>query len=93
MGLSDLGGAVVWGEAKLLIEQAAGDGGTWLGAELAGWAYPATMPVLLGLVAQIGDERASRRVMPWSMKREHPRATPDEIAAADAALEDEIVFQ
>jgi hypothetical protein len=64
-----------------------------MGAELAGWAYPATMPALLGLVAQIGDERASRRVMPWALNQDRPQATPDEIAAADAALEDEIVFQ
>jgi hypothetical protein len=51
------------------------------------------MPALLGLVAQIGDERASRRVMPWALNQDRPQATPDEIAAADAALEDEIVFQ
>jgi hypothetical protein len=31
--------------------------------------------------------------MPWALNQDRPQATPDEIAAADAALEDEIVFQ
>ncbi|GGH34238.1 hypothetical protein [Microbacterium album] len=95
MGLSDLGDAVTWGEAKLLIEEAAADPSTAFGAELAGWAYPASMPALLGLIAQIGDAKASKRVMPWAM--ENPRrpketATPDEVAAAEAELEAGIVF-
>jgi hypothetical protein len=96
VGLSDLGGALTWGEAKILLDDAAADPGTALGAELAGWAYPASMRDLLSLVAQIGDHRVARRLMPWVL--ENPRreagakATPDEIATAEAELENEFVF-
>jgi hypothetical protein len=47
VGLSDLGDGFSWGEAKLLIEEAAADPGTAFGAELAGWAYPASLRELL----------------------------------------------
>lgn len=95
MGLSDLGGALSWGEAILLIEQYAGDTGTALGAKLAGWAYAASMPELISLMAQIGNQKAAHKVMPWVMKDPHrrgPQATPDEVATATAELEDGIVF-
>ena len=95
-GLSDLGDRLSWGEAKTLLEEAAGDGGTALGAELAGWAYPASMPQLIALSAQIGDPKTARRVMPWAMdnprRKKQNQATPDEIAAAQAELEAEFVF-
>lgn len=79
----------------LLIQEAADDPSTHLGAELAGWAYPASMPDLLTLTAQIGDAKAAARVMPWAMK--NPRtveaqATPGEVAAAEAELAGGIVF-
>lgn len=94
VGLSDLGDGLTWGEARILIEDAASDPSTALGAELAGWAYQATMPQLLSLVAQVGDKRASRRVMPWVMERPGRGEAPsaDEVAAAEAALEAEYVF-
>lgn len=94
VGLSDLGDGLIWGEAKLLLEQAAEDPATALGAELAGWAYPASIPTLISLVAQIGDPKSSKKVMPWSMKvpRREQQATLDEVAAAAAELEDGIVF-
>lgn len=95
MGLSDVGGAVTWGETRDLIEQAAADGSTYLGAELAGWAYPASTLGLLTLIATVGDPKSSRPLMPWVMKNpreERPSSTPDEIAAAEAALEAEFVF-
>lgn len=95
VGLSDLGDAVTWGEARLLIEEASSDPATALGAELAGWAYPANLPALLTLIATIGDQRASRKVMPWVMKNPRsagPSATDEEIATAQAELEDGIVF-
>lgn len=92
VGLSDLGGALRWGEARLLIEAAAGDPGTALGAELAGWAYPASIRDLISLTAQIGDPKASERVMPWALQRPATAATSDEVAVAQAELEDEIVF-
>jgi hypothetical protein len=96
VGISDLGGGVTWGEALLLVEEAASDPSTALGAELAGWAYPAGMRDLLALVAQIGNEKAARKVMPWVMenprKTHEPAATADEVATAQAELEDGIVF-
>lgn len=92
-GLSDLGGALTWGEAILLLEAAAGDPSTHLGAELAGWSYPASVPTLLALTAQVGGPGA-RKVMPWVLRLhdDGPRATPDEVAVATAELEDSIVF-
>jgi hypothetical protein len=95
VGLSDLGDGLSWGEAKLLIEEAAEDPSTAFGAELADWAYPASLPDLLTLVATIGNQRASMKVMPWVMKNPRtagPAATPDEVAAADAELDAGIVF-
>ena len=95
MGLSDLGGAVSWGEAKLLLEAAAGDPATTIGAELAGWAYSASTPQLIGLIAQIGDKKASKKLMPWALdnpKRKKPEFSAEEVAEAEAALEEGIVF-
>ena len=93
IGLSDLGGRVSWGEAKLLIEQSAGDPSTVLGAKLAGWSYPASVPEILTLIAQIGDPKASRKVMPWALRLgAGTSATDEEVAEANAALEDGIVF-
>ncbi|MBO3663736.1 hypothetical protein J5V96_09430 [Microbacterium sp. NEAU-LLB] len=90
-----MGGALTWGEAKLLLEEAASDPSTALGAELANWAYPASLPDLLALIAQIGNEKAARKVMPWAMpspKANGSGATSDEVAAAVADLESGIVF-
>ena len=95
MGLSDLGGAVSWGEAISLIRSVAGDPSTVLGAQLADWAYPASTPQLISLIAQIGDKKASRRLMPWALEnpnRKKPEFTSDEVAEAEAALEEGIVF-
>lgn len=95
MGLSDLGDAVTWGEAKTLIEEAASDPGTAFGAELAGWAYPASTPELISLTAQIANSKASKQLMPWALenpRRERANATDEEIAVATAELEDGIVF-
>ncbi|MBN9210716.1 MAG: hypothetical protein J0I95_04270 [Microbacterium sp.] len=89
-----MGDAVSWGEACVLVKRAAADPSTALGAELAGWAYPASMPELLTMVAQIPKRDAAMAVMPWSMKlpKEQSAATPDEIAAAESALEADFVF-
>lgn len=93
MGLSDLGDGLTWGEAQILIEEAASDPSTRLGAELAGWAYPASAPDLIALVAQIRDEKTAKKLMPWSLQvARGPAATPDEVAVAQADLESEIVF-
>ena len=47
------------------------------------------------MVAQVGDWKAAKKVMPWAMdgiRKRTPQATAAEVAAADAALEAEIVF-
>jgi hypothetical protein len=95
VGISDLGDGLTWGEAKLLLDEAAADPGTALGAEMAGWAYPASLRELLTLAAQVGDWKSARKIMPWVMP--DPRGTKqtasaEEIAAAQAVLEEGIVF-
>ena len=93
VGLSDLGDGLSWGEAKLLLEEAAADPSTALGAELAGWAYPASTLDLLGIVAQFGKKATEARLMPWQMAEDRAgQPTPDEIAEAEAALAESIVF-
>ncbi|PRI11345.1 hypothetical protein B4915_08510 [Leucobacter massiliensis] len=90
-----MGGAVTWGEARDLIEAAASDPSTALGAELAGWAYSASTLELLSLIAQVGDPKASKRLMPWALetpRRKKSDASAEEIAEATAALESGIVF-
>lgn len=48
---------------------------------------------LLSLVAQIGNKNAAAKVMPWVMGNPWgSSATADEVAAAQAELEDGIVF-
>lgn len=93
VGLSDLGDGLSWGEAKILIEEYASDPATHFGAELAGWAYPASTLELITLVATIRDEKATKKLMPWALqKKSGPTATPDEIATAEAELEADVVF-
>lgn len=93
VGLSDLGGALSWGEMKLLLEQAAGDVSTWYGAVLAGWAYPASMVDLLGIVGQHGKKAFEVRLMPWQIAEDSDKvATPDEVQVASAEFDAEIIF-
>ena len=46
------------------------------------------------LSAQIGDEKATRKVLPWVMKRPGggPAASAEEVAAAEAEMEAGFVF-
>jgi hypothetical protein len=93
VGLSDLGDAVSWGETIDLIEEAASDPSTALGAELAGWGYPASMIQLITMAGQVG--KPAMKLMPWVMKnprRAGAHASADEVAVAQAELEDGIVF-
>ncbi len=93
VGLSDLGDAVLWGEAQFLIEAAATDPSTVLGAELAGWSYPASTRDLIELIATIRDEKASKKLMPWALKIDAgQKADPVEVAAAQDELTAGIVF-
>ena len=94
MGLSDLGGAVSWGEAITLLQEAADDTGTHLGARLAGWAYPATTRELLSLIADLGP-KASKKLVPWVLsdpRRTKTTADAAEIAEAQAEMEAGLVF-
>lgn len=93
VGLSDLGDGLTWGEAKILIEESADDPSTRFGAALAGWSYPASIPELISLTAQLRDKKAVEKLMPWALKTHSgPKATQSEIAEAEAELEAEIVF-
>lgn len=93
VGLSDLGDGLTWGEAKILLEEYASDPSTHLGAALAGWAYPASTPDLIALIAQIRDEKASKKLMPWVLKLSPKQSAPAaEVALAEAELESGIVF-
>lgn len=91
-----MGDGVTWGEARTLIEEAAADGGTAIGAELAGWAYPASIRQLIELSALIGSQKVAKQVMPWAMenprRKQKDQPTADEVAAAQAELEAGIVF-
>jgi len=92
VGISDLGDRLLWGEAKLLLEGAALDTSTLLGAELAGWAYPASTVELLSLLAQISDQRTAKKLMPWALPKNEPTADAAEVAEAQAALDEGLVF-
>lgn len=94
-GLSDLGDSLSWGECLLLLESAASDPSTPLGAELAGWAYTASLRDLISLSAQIGDPKAAKKLMPWALDapgKAEGAATDEEVAMANAELEDSMVF-
>jgi hypothetical protein len=93
VGLSDLGGAVTWGEGWTLIEHAAADTASELHAELAGWGYAASFVDLLTLAGAVG-EKAFRKVAPWVLKRAKPEDAPtaDEVATVQAELEESILF-
>jgi hypothetical protein len=95
VGISDLGDGLTWGEAKLLLEEASGDTGTALGAKLAGWSYRASTREMLSLIAEIGDAKASKKLMPWVLpdpRRSGSTADAVEVAAAQAELEAGLVF-
>lgn len=92
VGISDLGDRLLWGEAKLLLEGAAHDTSTLLGAELAGWAYPASTVELLSLLAQVGDAKVSKKLMPWALPKNEAGADAAEVAEAQAALDEGLVF-
>ena len=78
---------MLWGEARLLLEAVVSVTSTVLGAKLAGWAYPASMPELLQLASGL-SEKASKRVMPWAMDVPgRSSASAEERAAAEAELE------
>ena len=87
--------AVSFGEAAALAEIAASDTSTRLGAELAGWAFPADMRWIIDMSARHGKE--SKRLMPWTLgeaqrEREALRPSAEDIAEAEQALDDNIII-
>jgi hypothetical protein len=91
-------GALSWGEARDLVISAAADPSTALGAELAGWSYPASVPQIAQVIvsaAQLGRKgsKAAGKLMPWALgakRRETP--TPKEIAKAQKEIDEEVIF-
>jgi hypothetical protein len=61
-----------WSEACDLLEDALSDTATPIAAALAGWRYPASIPDLVAMASQVGEEGKS--VLPWN----HPPAPPSE---------------
>ena len=95
VGLSDQGDGLTWGEAKILLDEASADPATVLGAHLAGWAYPASIPQLLSIVVASDSPKATKRIMPWALTipgRSQQHTDPEEVSAAHAELEGGIVF-
>lgn len=80
-----------WAEAKALILDAIADASTTLGAEHAGWEYPARTVDLLIVNALLGED--ARKVMPYpeNASAEEPTSQA-EVAAALAALEESIII-
>jgi hypothetical protein len=77
---------------------AAADPSTALGAELAGWSYPASVPEITQVLmssAQIGRKatKAAGKLMPWALgakRRQTPTAR--EIAKAQKEIDEEVIF-
>lgn len=91
--------ALPWGEARDLVLSAAGDPSTALGAEMAGWAYPATMPELIQTLvtaAPLGRDGmgAIRALMPWEMGRALAAVpTAADVAKALSEIDQEVRFE
>nr|DAF39157.1 MAG TPA: hypothetical protein [Caudoviricetes sp.] len=80
-----------WAEAKALVLDALADASTALGAEHAGWEYPARTVDLLIVNALLGEDAS--KVMPYqeNASAEEP-TSQSEVAAALAALEESIII-
>ena len=70
------------------MESALADTSTHLCAAVADWRFPASIPEIVSIAAQVG--KGSERFMPWS----HPPTPPsdEELAAVHAELMEEIIF-
>lgn len=80
-----------WPEVRALVLDALADPSTSLGAEAAGWEYPARLVDLVQVQALTGDQ--ARRVMPYKDKPTRAeQATRDEIARAQAELAESIII-
>lgn len=97
--MSDVGTeALCWGETRDLVMSAAGDPSTALGAEMAGWAYPATTPQIIQALmtsAQLGRDgmRVAKSLMPWEMGKALAAApTASDVAKALSEIDQEVIF-
>lgn len=81
-----------WREAWALVMAALEDPSTRLGAAAAGWTYPATFPQLYIMRFLAGDN--VKKALPFDVNDAAPveQASEDEVAAALAELEEELLF-
>ena len=86
----DAGGATTWGELVALTRAALNDPSTRLGAEAAGWKYPATEPEIFGLIADYG--KRVRKILPFDLDAAVSDASRAEVDAANAELEQSIII-
>lgn len=66
------------------------DPSTRLGAAAAGWTYPASFPQLYIMRFLAGDD--VKKALPFDVNDAAPQASEDEVAAALAELEEELLF-
>lgn len=86
MSAWEIGRGVSWAEACDLVDQALVDTSTELFASVAGWRYPASMPLLLLVASSVGKAE----VMPWHNPQQS--VDPVEVEAANSELLEEIIF-
>lgn len=89
--------AFPWAEAISLIMSAAADPSCALGADIAGWAYPAAMTQIIQtifLAAPLGRPglKALKKLMPWSAQTKKPKVSAQEFAQAQKEIECEVIF-
>ena len=88
--ISDIGWHVPWGDAIDFAVDVMSDQTTRIGAHLAEWDYVATMPEMV-MIAAIGAKKA----LPFDPDqggRAKQKVTPEEAAAAQQVLEEQILF-
>lgn len=73
------------------------DTSTPLGAEVAGWAYPASTKDLLLLASTIKDKHAFEQISPWDMQAQineqsENMVSDEEFQQAIRDLDQEIIF-
>jgi hypothetical protein len=93
VSLWDVGTLVTWGEVLALVRVAMSDPSTYLGAEVRGFSYPASMAEMVQISGMFG--KSAKRVLPFdpdTLEREAQRPTDTEVARAEAEAAEEIIF-
>lgn len=88
-----MGEQILWGEAVALTRTAIHDTRTYLGAAAAGLKFPTSRTEMLQttqIIAMTGDRSLGDYFLPF--RDEEREVDPDELAAAEKALEESIVF-